>query len=204
MDSIIAKIQMLGSKVIAHNSFGVVYETQSGDKELIKVTYTLDGQAVKTNRIKDFWNYDISEHFIYLQFDTGRNQCAIYIKTSDKNILARNKRVLLYYEFKGFTVLDGGLGGKTPVILYETINRRVYALNYLGNKFEVTKYKPEDVSYSFNIQVSSDGTRVKIGYGARFNSTTGKYLAYLTSDMIDWYIDTDIGFKDIIYKGIQN
>lgn len=202
IDRIIAKLQVLGSVVLSYNDFGVIYKTQFGDVELIKITYSLDERIIKTEKISGFSMYSISEHFIYLQYDSGNNQCAIYIRTSDKNLLVRNRRVLIYYKVNELTVLDGGLRGNLPIILYETTLGRVYALNYLGKRFEVTKYKPKDIKYSFMMQTSPYNTRVKIGYGRVYQHTAGEYPAYIVSEMVDWCIDTDYEFKEIAYNCI--
>lgn len=200
MESTISKIRLLGNRVLLYNSFGVVYKTPSGDNELLKITYTPDGRVTGRDIVKGFFRYNISEHFIYLQYDYGRNQCAIYVKTSNRNLIKTYARVIIYYNSNGVTMLDGALVGKAPIILYKTISRRTYALNYLGDRIEITKYKPEDIMYDFVMQLSPDNTRVKMGHGKLFTSATENYLGYFMSDMLDWFIDTDIEFKNIVYN----
>lgn len=71
----IPKLKVIGAKVLAKNSFGLIYKLQSSEKlELLKLTYDLNGNIIRRDKISGFESYTQNEHFIYLWYAPSYNK----------------------------------------------------------------------------------------------------------------------------------
>lgn len=200
-EDIIAKLNMTGTKVIAQNDFGLVYE--SGDEyTLIKLTYNKAGDKVlHKDIVHNLSGIIAGEHFIFIHLKSPDGlRCGLYVKSRRSNLVSKYKGVYISGSANCVAKIAGTSVIDTKVLVYRVDSRNgtAFVVNHLGKKMNITGYLIDDSSAELVLLKLQNG-RFRLGYRSSQRITSIKPDLNIQS-LRYWFLDFDADFEDVQYN----
>ena len=200
-EDIIAKLNMVGTKVIAQNDFGLVH--RRGDEYiLIKLTYNKAGDKVLHKDIVHNLDGVITgEHFIFIRLRSpGGPRCGLYVKSRRSNLVSKYKGVYISGSANCVAKIVGTSVIDTKVIVYQVDlrNSTAFVVNHLGKKMNITGYLIDDSSAELVLLKLQNG-RFRLGYRSSQRIKSLK-PDLSTQSLRYWFLDFDADFEDVQYN----